>query len=111
MNDKMVKENRKCALIFDSAPCHFVAAENIPDFTNVKIIYIGKLLTDKLQPLDNNYIACIKNIYKRWLNLEIFMTEEIPSKFDKLKKNYRNSLWPSTRNWEILLGRNFVQGK
>ena len=39
-----------------------------------------------MQPLDNNYIACIKNVYKRWLNLEIFKTEEIPSKFDKLKK-------------------------
>ena len=43
-------------------------------------------MTDKLQPLDNNYIAVLKNIYKRWLNLEIFKNEGFPSKFDKIKK-------------------------
>ena len=43
-------------------------------------------MTDKLQPLDNNIIAVLKNQYKKWLNLELFTKEEIPSKFDKIKK-------------------------
>ena len=44
-------------------------------------------MTDKLQPLDNNIIAVLKNVYKKWLNLEIFKTEKVPLKFEKIKKN------------------------
>ena len=40
-------------------------------------------MTDKLQPLDNNIIAVLKNVYKKWLNLEIFKTEKMLLKFEK----------------------------
>ena len=39
-------------------------------------------MTDKLQPLDNNIIAVLKNQYKKGLNLD----GAIPVKFDKIQK-------------------------
>ena len=69
----------------DHAPCHLISNEPIPDFPNIKIAYVGRCMTDKLQPLDNCIIAVLKNKYKKWLNLELFKNERL-SKFDKIKK-------------------------
>ena len=30
------------------------------------LVYIGRGLTDNLQPLDSAFIECLKNVYKRW---------------------------------------------
>ena len=43
-------------------------------------------MTYKLQPLDNNIIAVLKNQYKKGLNLEIYKHGAIPVKFDKIQK-------------------------
>ena len=39
-------------------------------------------MTDKIQPLDASYIAVLKNVYKKWLNDQIFETNKIPPKFE-----------------------------
>ena len=83
LNEKMASENRRVCLLIDHAPCHLIANEPIPDFSNIKIVYIGRCMTDKLQPLDNNIIAVLKNVYKKWLNMEIFKREKMPLKFEK----------------------------
>ena len=85
-NKEMSRQNRKIVLIMDHAPVHLILKEPIPDMSHIKIVYIAKLMTDKLQPLDCNLIAVLKNKYKRWLNLELFNGEEILSKFTKIKK-------------------------
>ena len=87
LNEKLAREDRKICLAIDFAPAHLIANQKIPNLTNIKLVYIGRGLTDKLQPLDSAFIACLKNVYKRWLNLEIFNSEQMPSKFDKVKKN------------------------
>lgn len=86
LNEKMANENRKVALCMDHAPCHLISNQPIPNFSNIKIVYIGRNMTDKLQPLDHNIIAVVKNIYKKWLNLELYKTENTPSRFEKIKK-------------------------
>ena len=42
-------------------------------------------MTDKIQPLDASYIGCLKNIYKKWLNREIF-NGEVPDRLSKMTK-------------------------
>ena len=88
LNDKMARQNRKICLLMDHAPCHLISNEPIPDFPNIKIAYVGRCMTDKLQPLDNCIIAVLKNKYKKWLNLELFKNERL-SKFDKIKKRQK----------------------
>ena len=51
LNEKMASENRRVCYLIDHAPCHLIANEAIPDFSNIKIVYIGRYMTDKLQPL------------------------------------------------------------
>ena len=92
-NKEMSRQNRKIVLIMDHAPVHLIESEPIPDMTHIKIVYVAKLMTDKLQPLDCNLIAVLKNKFKRWLNLELFNRENNLPKFTKMKKNGRNSLF------------------
>ena len=73
-------------LAIDFAPAHLIKNQQIQNLSHIKLIYIGKRLTDKLQPLDHAFIACLKNVYKRWLNMEILKSEKVPAKFDKVKK-------------------------
>ena len=59
---------------------------NVKYSSNVGWFTLDEMITDNLQPLDSAFIACLKNVYKRWLNLEIFNSEQMPSKFDKIKR-------------------------
>ena len=81
LNEKLAGENRKICLAID-----LIKNQQIQNLSHIKLIYIGKRLTDKLQPLDHAFIACLKNVYKRWLNIEILKSEKVPAKFDKVKK-------------------------
>ena len=49
------------------------------------MIYFAPNMTDKIQPLDGSYIACLKSIYKKWLNREIF-NGAIPDRLSKMTK-------------------------
>ena len=63
LNEKLAREDRKICLAIDFAPAHLIANQKIPNLTNIKLVYIGRGLTDKLQPLDSAFIACLKNVY------------------------------------------------
>ena len=86
LNKEMCRQTRKICLVLDCAPCHLICNEPIPDLSNIKIVYIGRNMTDKLQSLDHNIIAVLKNKYKKWLNLESFKAEGNLSKFAKIKQ-------------------------
>ena len=49
-------------LAIDFAPAHLIKNQQIQNLSHIKLIYIGKRLTDKLQPLDHAFIACPKNV-------------------------------------------------
>ena len=42
-------------------------------------------MTDIIRPLDASYVACLKSIYKKWLNREIF-NGAIPDRLSKMTK-------------------------
>ena len=56
--------NRKALLIIDNASCHGTK-ENLPDFSNIEIIFLPPKTTLKLQPLDCGTIAAVKSHYRR----------------------------------------------
>ena len=37
------------------APVHLIESEPIPDMSHIKIVYVAKLMTEKLQPLDGGW--------------------------------------------------------
>ena len=39
-----------------------------------------------MKPSDSAYIACVKNVYKKWLNLELYKNPIVPTKFKKIEK-------------------------
>ena len=49
------------------------------------ISYIRPNLAIKSIPLDASYIGCLKSIYKKWLNREIF-NGEVPDRLSKMTK-------------------------
>ena len=49
------------------------------------MIYFAPKMTDIIQPLDASYIACLKSIYKKWLNREIY-NGAIPDRLSKMTK-------------------------
>ena len=55
------------------------------DRSHVKLIYFAPKMTDIIQPLDASYIACLKSIYKKWLNREIY-NGAIPDRLSKMTK-------------------------
>lgn len=58
-NRKMIKEDRKVALIIDNCPSHpFIA------LSNVKLIYLPPNTTSRLQPLDMGVIHSLKSLYR-----------------------------------------------
>ena len=101
----MAAENREICLAIDFAPARLIANQKIPNLTKIKLVYIGRGLTDKLQPLDAAFIACLKNVYKRWLNLEIYKSEEMPSKFEKIRRisEILHTMWPQIGKycWDV----------
>ena len=55
INSEMKKQNRKICFLLDHAPCHLLGKNPLPDLTNIKLVYIEKNMTDKLQENFINY--------------------------------------------------------
>ena len=64
-NRKRVFENRKVILFLDNATCH---PESMDDkFFNIKIVFLPKITTSRLQPLDAGIIRNFKVKYRKSL--------------------------------------------
>ena len=65
LNRKLVFENRKVILFLDNATCH---PESMDDkFPNIKIVFLPKNTTSRLQPLDAGIIRNFKVKYRKSL--------------------------------------------
>ena len=65
LNRKLVFENRKVILFLDNATCH---PESLDDhFFNIKIVFLPKNTTSRLQPLDAGIIRNFKVKYRKSL--------------------------------------------
>ena len=65
LNRKLVFENRKVILFLDNATCH---PESIDDkFSNIKILFLPKNTTSRLQPLDAGIIRKFRVKYRKSL--------------------------------------------
>ena len=65
LNRKLVFENRKVILFLDNATCH---PESMDDkFSNIKIVFLPKNTTFRLQPLDAGIIQNFKVKYRKSL--------------------------------------------
>ena len=65
LNRKLVFENRKVILFLDNATCH---PEPMDDkFSNIKIVFLPKNTTSRLQPLDAGIIRNFKVKYRKSL--------------------------------------------
>ena len=65
LNKKLVFRNRKVILFFDNATCH---PESMDDkFSNIKIVFLPKNTTSRLQPLDAGIIRNFKVEYRKSL--------------------------------------------
>ena len=62
---KMCLKKRKVVLIWDNAACH---PEILPaSLTNIKLVFLPKNTTSKLQPLDAGIIRNFKHKYRKLL--------------------------------------------
>ena len=65
LNRKLVFENRKVILFLDNAICH---PESMDDkFSNIKIVFLPKNTTSRIQPLDAGIIRNFKVKYRKSL--------------------------------------------
>ena len=65
LNRKSAAEDCKMLLFIDNAPCH---PESFTDcFSHVKIVFLAKNTTSKLQPLDAGIIKNLKVFYRKQL--------------------------------------------
>jgi len=49
INKEMKRTNRKICFIMDHAPCHRLGSKPLPDYSNIKLVYIAPKMTDKIQ--------------------------------------------------------------
>jgi len=59
LNKNMVKNSRKVLLFVDNCPSHQMII-----LSNVKIVFLPKNTTSRLQPLDQGVIKCLKGYYR-----------------------------------------------
>ena len=64
-NRKLVFEDRKVILFLDNATCH--PESKIGQFSQIKIIFLTKNRTSRLQPLDTGIIKYLKVKYRKRL--------------------------------------------
>ena len=78
LNGRLRRENRKTILFLDNAPCH---PEDLDEkFTQIKIVFLPKNTTSRLQPLDLGIIQALKlKYYKRLLTHVVSKIEECSS--------------------------------
>ena len=62
---KVQLEPRKIILFLNNRPCHPKALQN--NFKNIKLIFLPKCTTSRLQPLDAGIIRAFKYKYKKRL--------------------------------------------
>ena len=63
LNRKLVFENRKVILFLDNATCHPESTDD--KFSNIKIVFLLKNTTSRLQPLDAGIIRNFKVKYRK----------------------------------------------
>ena len=64
-NRKLLLQQRKIVLVLDNATCHFKSM--IDSFSQIKIIFLPKNITSRLQPLDVGIIQNFKVKYRKRL--------------------------------------------
>ena len=65
LNRRFVAKKRKILLFMDNAPCHPVDLDGM--FSNIKVVFLPKNTTSRLQPLDAGIIKNFKVFYRRFL--------------------------------------------
>ena len=65
LNRKLIFENRKVILFLDNATCHLESMDG--KFSNIKIVFLSKNTTSRLQPLDAGIIRNFKVKYRKSL--------------------------------------------
>ena len=55
---------RRVVLLIDNASCNG-RVDDLPELSNVEVVYLPKRTTSRIQPLDAGIIACLKRRYRR----------------------------------------------
>lgn len=95
LNDDMISKDRKIALLLDNAPCHNISKT----YSNIKLMFLPKNSTSKVQPLDQGVIKSLKDKYRTHFRNEMNLSDL--SSLEFIKKVIISDIIPLLiRSWD-----------
>jgi len=81
LNSRMIREKRNVLLFIDRCPAH---PTDLPNLSNIKVIFFPPNCTSKLQPLDLGIIRCMKVSYRKAIVRRAILALELKKSFEQI---------------------------